>query len=99
MARGVNSGVVVVRPLEAVVVEASTSAVIFTSSIFGNPAGMSQTLSGSLIGTGLVAGRRRIRWPFAVRIVNAWLVTLPATFLSGLLLGWLLTAQFAAYAA
>jgi inorganic phosphate transporter, PiT family len=99
MARGVNRGVIVVRPFDAVIVESSTAAVMLASSVVGNPAGMAQTLSGSLIGTGLIGGRRRIRWPFAVRIANAWLVTLPATFVSGLALGWLTSGLFADFAA
>lgn len=99
MARGVNSGVLPVRPLDAVIVESSTSIVMLASSAFGSPAGMAQTLSGSLIGSGLIAGTRRIRWPFAARIVNAWVVTLPATLALGLLLGWLTKALFEGYEA
>ncbi|MDF1602623.1 inorganic phosphate transporter [Nocardioides sp. YIM 152315] len=91
MAGAVNKGVINAQPLDAVVTELSTASVMFTSSLFGSPVGMSQTLSGSLVGVGLSKGRGRVRWGFAGRSLNAWVATMPSAFGLAWLLGVLTT--------
>lgn len=80
MSGATNSGVLRLQPLDAVVAESATASVMLVSSAFGNPVGISQTLTGSFVGAGLSRGRGRIRWDYAGRIVNAWFATLPAAF-------------------
>jgi PiT family inorganic phosphate transporter len=80
MARPATAGLLAVQPLDAAVGELATASVMVAGSAIGNPAGMAQTLSGSLIGIGLVKGRGRVRWEYAGRIVNAWAATMPAAF-------------------
>lgn len=87
MARPATAGLLAVQPLDAAVGELATASVMFAGSAVGNPAGMAQTLSGSLIGIGLVKGRGRVRWEYAGRIVNAWAATMPAAFGVAWLLG------------
>ncbi|WP_350347580.1 inorganic phosphate transporter [Agromyces sp. G08B096] len=87
MAATVNRGVLAVRPDAAATSELATAAVMFGGSALGVPAGMSQVVSGSLIGIGMSSGMRRIRWENAARLGNAWVATVPATLLAGFAAG------------
>jgi inorganic phosphate transporter, PiT family len=51
---------------------------------------MTQSVAGGLAGAGASQGLRRVRWQFALPLIAAWLVTLPASFAGGLLAGLLL---------
>lgn len=81
MARTISTGVMPVRTLDAVATEVSTAGAMLTSSLFGAPVGLAQTLSGSLVGCGLTKGVGRIRWQTASKVGAAWVATLPAAFL------------------
>lgn len=87
MARPTTAGLLAVKPFDAAVSELSTAGVMFAGSLLGTPAGMAQTLSGSFIGVGLTRGKGRVRWDYAARIVNAWVVTMPASVALAWLLG------------
>jgi PiT family inorganic phosphate transporter len=43
------------------------------------PVSMTQAIAGGLIGAGVNLGGGRVRWYAAVKIVTAWLLTLPAS--------------------
>lgn len=50
-------------------------------SALGMPVSMTQAIAGGLIGAGVAQGAGRVRWYAAVKIVIAWLLTLPASAL------------------
>jgi len=87
MAGSVNRGVLSVRPDSAATTELATAAVMIGGSTVGAPVGMSQVLTGALVGIGMSSGRRRIRWEFVARLVMAWVVTVPTTLLTGMAAG------------
>ena len=87
LARTIGSGVLPMRPEDAVTAETTTAAVVLGSAMLGAPVGLAQTLSGSLIGCGLRHGYRRVRWRQATKIVMAWILALPTTFLLAAVLG------------
>jgi len=71
-----------IRPLDGLVSQVSSAAVIFGSSVIGAPVSTTQVVSSSVVGTGL--GRRRIHhisWAVVKEILVAWGTTLPATAL------------------
>lgn len=73
-------GVVPPRPDMAVTTELSAAAVVAGSATLGMPVSMTQAVSGALVGTGSSGGRRSVRWRLALRLVWAWLITLPVSF-------------------
>lgn len=55
----------------------------------GAPVSMTQSLAGSLAGSGVSEGLRRVRWRLASRLMLAWVVTFPAALLLAGLVAWL----------
>lgn len=85
MAGTIGSGVMPVRPVNAVTAEVAAGSAVLGSSYVGAPVSMTQAVAGALIGSGLSEGRHRIRWRLVLNIGAAWVVTLPAALvLAGL---------------
>ncbi|MGZ4149582.1 MAG: anion permease [Actinomycetota bacterium] len=75
----IGSRIVRLRPLDGLVSQASSAAVILGASFLGWPVSTTQIVSSSVVGTGVGRGRRRhIRWQIVREIALAWLTTLPA---------------------
>jgi inorganic phosphate transporter, PiT family len=73
-----------VRPLDGLVSQASSAAVIVGASVIGAPVSTTQVVSSSVVGTGLGRRRiRRIRWQVVREIGIAWITTLPAAGVLG----------------
>lgn len=68
-----------------VVTELSGAGVVLGTAALGAPVSMTQSLSGAMVGTGLSAGARRVRWRGVLRLGRAWLLTLPTAFGAGAL--------------
>lgn len=81
MSRTVSRGILPARPLDMVSAETATAAAMLISTTVGAPTGLAQTLAGGLIGSGASQGTRRVRWREVSRIITAWMVTLPVSFL------------------
>ena len=58
--------------------ESSSAAVILTSSHFGFALSTTHVANGSILGTGVGKRGAEVRWNVALRMVMAWLITLPA---------------------
>lgn len=85
--RGTTADLVVPRPWQVVSAELATSATVLGAAGLGVPVSMTQAMTGGLVGAGASQGLRRVRWQYAVPTMVAWLVTLPAGFVGGLLAG------------
>ena len=76
-----------IRPVDALVSQTSSAAVILAASVVGAPASTTQVVSSSVVGVGV--GRRRYRhvgWEVVGSILLAWVTTFPAAaLLAGLL--------------
>ncbi|HWB71061.1 MAG TPA: inorganic phosphate transporter [Egibacteraceae bacterium] len=83
----VGEGILSVRPLQAVVAELSAAAAVIATAALSAPVSMTQAVAAGLIGAGASQGYRRVRWRAALRIVLAWMVTLPAAVALGAALG------------
>jgi PiT family inorganic phosphate transporter len=71
-----------IRPVDGLVSQASSAAVILAASLLGAPASTTQVVSSSVVGVGV--GRRRYRhvgWEVVGSILFAWVTTLPAAAL------------------
>jgi inorganic phosphate transporter, PiT family len=81
MAGTLGTGVLPVRPVQAVTAEVAAGTAVLGTSFLGAPVSMTQAVAGALVGAGVSEGPRRIRWRTVVNIGVAWVVTLPAALL------------------
>ncbi|MEV4222499.1 inorganic phosphate transporter [Nonomuraea sp. NPDC049725] len=77
--RTLSREIIAFRPLHGVSAELSAGAAVLGCSALGMPVSMTQAIAGGLIGAGVNHGGGRVRWYAAVKIVTAWLLTLPAS--------------------
>ena len=57
------------------------AATLFIASNFGIPVSTTHTITGAILGTGMVQNPARVRWGLATSLVYAWLLTIPAAAL------------------
>ncbi len=85
--------VLAVHLRHALVAEASSGLVVMAAGLAGVPLTMSQSVTGALVGVGASESPTRVRWPVALTIAGAWVVTLPASMgfaaLAGATVRWL----------
>jgi len=77
--RTLSREIIAFRPLHGVAAELSAGSAVLGCSAVGMPVSMTQAIAGALVGAGVVRGGGRVRWYAAVKIVLAWLLTLPAS--------------------
>ncbi|MCL1869293.1 MAG: inorganic phosphate transporter [Promicromonosporaceae bacterium] len=82
--RTLGKGLVEIAPPQGLAAEASSAAIILTSSHLGLPLSTTHVATGSILGTGLGRGAE-VRWSVAGRMAIAWLITLPAAGVVGAL--------------
>ena len=76
-----------IRPVDGLVSQASSAAVILTASLLGAPTSTTQVVGSSVVGVGV--GRRRYRhvgWVVVREMLLAWVTTIPAAALLAALL-------------
>ncbi|WP_219461935.1 inorganic phosphate transporter [Nonomuraea rhizosphaerae] len=79
--RTLSREIIASRPLHGVVAELASGTAVIACAALGMPVSMTQAIAGGLIGAGVAQGSGRVRWYAAVKIVIAWLLTLPASAL------------------
>ncbi len=65
--------------------QAAAGAVLYATASAGFPVSTTQTITGSVLGTGVAHRFRLTRWAIARRILVAWITTMPAAALLGAL--------------
>jgi PiT family inorganic phosphate transporter len=85
-------GVQIMRatPREEVTAQLAASLAVLGSAALGAPVSMTQAVSGGLIGTGVLRGRRQVRWRVAEQLALAWVLTLPLAAVTGAAVAWLI---------
>ena len=89
MIRTLGKGLVEIESPQGLAAEASSAAVILTSSAAGMALSTTHVATGSILGSGVGKPGAEVRWAVAGRMVVAWLVTLPAAAIVGALSFWL----------
>jgi PiT family inorganic phosphate transporter len=87
--RTLGKGLVEIESPQGLAAEASSAAVILTSSAAGMALSTTHVATGSILGSGVGKPGAEVRWAVAGRMVVAWLITLPAAGLVGALSYWL----------
>jgi len=74
------------RPIEGASAELSASVVLEAASAMGVPVSTTHTITGSIVGVGTAKRMKAVKWSTGLKIVYAWLFTLPVTALLAALL-------------
>jgi inorganic phosphate transporter, PiT family len=73
-------------PIDGFCAEASATASIFTSTHLGIPVSTTHVITGAISGVGAVRRLTAVRWGLTLRIVWAWIFTIPASAVIGAVL-------------
>ncbi|PFG27290.1 inorganic phosphate transporter [Corynebacterium renale] len=87
--RTLGKGLVEISAPQGMAAEASSAAIILTSSHFGMALSTTHVATGSIMGSGVGHPGAKVRWSLAGRMAIAWIVTLPAAAAVGAALWWL----------
>lgn len=68
-----------VDPLEGLAASAVAAALVLAASFVALPVSTTHVAAGAIVGVGLRAGGRAVRWDTVSTMVAAWLITLPAS--------------------
>ncbi|MFT4220192.1 MAG: inorganic phosphate transporter [Microbacterium sp.] len=81
--RTLGKGLVEIESPQGMAAEASSAAIILTSSSMGMALSTTHVATGSILGSGVGKPGAEVRWNVALRMVTAWLTTLPAAGVVG----------------
>lgn len=81
--RTLGKGLVDIAPPQGMAAQASSAAIILTSSHFGMALSTTHVATGSIIGSGVGKPGALVRWGVAGRMAVAWLITLPSAGIVG----------------
>ncbi len=87
--RTLGKGLVEIEPPQGLAAEASSAAIILSSSAAGMALSTTHVATGSILGSGVGKTGAQVRWAVAGRMAVAWLITLPMAGLMGALTFWL----------
>ncbi|MBO0679218.1 inorganic phosphate transporter [Mycolicibacterium sp. S2-37] len=87
--RTLGKGLVEIESPQGLAAEASSAAIILSSSAAGMALSTTHVATGSILGSGVGKPGAQVRWAVAGRMAVAWLITLPAAGLVGALSFWL----------
>jgi len=66
------------RPVDGFCAEFGASLMLFGASALGVPISTTHTITGSIIGVGMIKNIKAVKWGVAGNIVWAWIITIPA---------------------
>lgn len=76
------------KPVHGFCAETAGAFTIFMATKMGIPISTTHTISGAIIGVGATTNLAGIKWKIAMRIVMAWVLTIPAAGIVGALCFW-----------
>lgn len=87
--RTLGKGLVEIESPQGLAAEASSAAIILSSSAAGMALSTTHVATGSILGSGVGKPGAQVRWSVAGRMATAWLITLPAAATVGALSYWM----------
>ncbi len=79
----VGTDFVKLSPVHGFCAETSSAGVILTASAMGIPISTTHVITSAILGVGLSQGHRKVNWIVGLRIVWAWVLTIPASAIAG----------------
>jgi PiT family inorganic phosphate transporter len=89
--RTMGSKLTKLRPEQGFCAESAGALVLLFTAKTGIPVSTTHSITGSIMGTGVVRRMRSVRWEIAKKILWAWVLTIPAAGLVSALAYWLCT--------
>lgn len=84
--RTLGDGLSKIYPVQGFCAETSGAVTLILTALSGIPVSTTHIITGSIIGTGITRGVKRVKWLTAKNIVWAWVLTIPAVVvISGLI--------------
>jgi PiT family inorganic phosphate transporter len=80
------------KPFEGFCAETAGSAALFGTGFLGIPVSTTHTISGSIMGVGAVKRLSAVRWGVSIRIIWAWILTIPVTGLLAAIIYYIISA-------
>lgn len=71
------------KPIHGFCAETAGSVTIFLATALGIPISTTHTIAGSIVGVGSVTSISGIKWKIVFRIIEAWILTIPASAIIG----------------
>lgn len=81
----VGKDFVELQPVHGFCAETSSAVVILSATAMGIPISTTHVITSAILGVGLSQGRRKVNWLVGIRIVWAWVLTIPASAAAGYL--------------
>jgi inorganic phosphate transporter, PiT family len=81
-----------VTPLEGVAAETAGATTLYLTQFFGIPVSTTHTITGSIVGVGIVKRISAVRWGVTVNLLWAWILTIPVSGLIAAFAYWILRA-------
>jgi PiT family inorganic phosphate transporter len=81
--RTIGRGIYRLRPLDGLVSQGSSAAVIGGAALLGAPVSTTHVVASSVVGVGAARRRRHVRWPVVREILAAWVITMPGCAVMG----------------
>jgi len=72
-----GSKITKLRPVEGFCAETSGAITLVGTALLGIPVSTTHTITGSIAGVGVIKSLRSVRWKVAMRIMWAWILTIP----------------------
>jgi inorganic phosphate transporter, PiT family len=82
------------RPIEGASAELSASIVLEAASSMGVPVSTTHTITGSIVGVGTAKRMKAVKWATGLKIIYAWILTLPVVALLSAIITKLLVLLF-----
>lgn len=79
----VGKDFVELQPVHGFCAETSSAVVILSATGMGIPISTTHVITSAILGVGLSQGRRKVNWGVGIRIVWAWVLTIPASAAAG----------------
>jgi len=77
-----------IRPFEGFAAETAGSLTLFGTALLGIPVSTTHTITGCIIGVGMIKRLSAVKWKVTLNLVWSWIITIPATGLAAALLYW-----------
>jgi PiT family inorganic phosphate transporter len=84
--RTLGMGLTKLRPVHGFSAETAASCVLLATATIGVPVSTTHTVTGAILGVGASQRLSAVRWGLGAKILSAWVVTLPFTFVLGVVL-------------
>ncbi|MFT3885613.1 MAG: inorganic phosphate transporter [Flavobacteriales bacterium] len=87
-----GSRITKVTPLEGVCAESAGAMTLYVTEQMGIPVSTTHTITGSIIGVGATKRASAVRWGVTVRLLWAWIITIPVSALVAAITYWIYAA-------